>query len=68
MTAYLYFQYTKSRISFFIQSTLQFLLEQNGKSELLATDLIRDTSDKRAGSWIFQNAMATNNAKEFKEN
>ena len=54
--------------NFFLHpSTLQFLLEQNGKSELIAADLIRDTSDKRAGSWIFQNAMATNNAKELRK-
>ena len=54
--------------NFFLHpSTLQYLLEQNGKSELIATDLIRDTSDKRAGSWIFQNAMATNNAKELRK-
>ena len=54
--------------NFFLHpSTLQFLLKQNGKSELIATDLIRDTSDKRAGSWIFQNAMATNNAKKLRK-
>ena len=53
--------------NFFLHpSTLQYLL-QNGKSELIATDLIRDISDKRAGSWIFQNAMATNNAKELRK-
>ena len=38
--------------------TLQTLLEQNGHPELVSGDLIRNASDIRAGSWIFQHAMA----------
>jgi hypothetical protein len=37
--------------------TLRLLLDQNGRSALLPQDLIRTSSDARAGSWIFQNAM-----------
>jgi hypothetical protein len=43
--------------------TLRILLQQNGRGEMKATDLIRDASDSRAGCWIFQHAMATQNAK-----
>ena len=43
--------------------TLTVLLEQNGRTDLVARDLIRDASDARAGSWIFQYALSTRNAK-----
>jgi len=33
--------------------TLCILLQQNGRGELVATDLIREAADERAGSWIF---------------
>ena len=38
--------------------TLKTLLEQNGRPDLVSSDLIRNASDVRAGSWIFQRAMA----------
>ena len=54
--------------NFFLHpSTLQILLEQNGRSELAPCDLIRNASDAHAGSWIFQRAMAMSNAKELHE-
>jgi len=39
--------------------TLTLLLGQNGRTDVVATDLIRRSADARAGSWIFQHAMAT---------
>ena len=45
--------------------TLAVLLRQNGRAELLPTDLTRGAADARAGSWIFQHAMATQNAKSL---
>ena len=48
-------------------ATLRILLQQNGRAELVPIDLIRDASDARAGSWIFQHAMATPNAKSLPE-
>lgn len=44
--------------------TLSILLEQHGRTDQ-ALDLIRSASDARAGSWIFQYAMATPNAKSL---
>lgn len=52
--------------NFFIHPpTLQILLRQNGHPNLVPEDLIREASDARAGSWIFQHAMATTNAKSL---
>ena len=52
--------------NFFLHpATLTVLLEQNGRGSLNPVDLIRDAADKRAGSWIFQHAMATPNAKSL---
>ena len=45
--------------------TLRLLLQQNGRTNLASQDLVRAASDVRAGSWIFQYAMATPNAKEL---
>jgi ABC-type transport system involved in cytochrome c biogenesis ATPase subunit len=45
--------------------TLAALLLQNGRAELLPANLIREAADARAGSWIFQNTMATQNAKSL---
>lgn len=45
--------------------TLSLLLEQNGRAQLLPLDLIRRASDDRAGSWVFQHTMATENAKSL---
>jgi hypothetical protein len=42
--------------------TLDALLSQNGTTGLSAANLLLAASDKRAGSWIFQYAMATRNA------
>lgn len=41
--------------------TLKVLLDQNGKTDAAPSDLILSASDARAGSWIFQYAMATAN-------
>jgi predicted ATPase len=52
--------------NFFLHpETLSVLLKQNGRSELTPLNLILDAADKRAGIWIFQNTMATPNAKTF---
>ena len=54
--------------NFFLHpATLQVLLEQNGCSGLVAGNLIRSASDRRAGSWIFQRSMATPNARNLPE-
>ena len=47
--------------------TLAILLQHNGLSHLVPLNLIRDAADARAGSWIFQHAMATSNAKSLPE-
>lgn len=44
-------------------ATLDLLLAQNGIVGVLPIDSIRQASDGRAGSWIFQFAMATQQAK-----
>lgn len=44
-------------------ATLQVLLTQNGQDPDAAFELIRGAADRRAGSWIFQYAMATPNAR-----
>lgn len=46
-------------------ATVTLLLQQNGRSEVSAEQLLRDASDARAGCWIFQFAMATRNAKSL---
>lgn len=43
--------------------TLDVLLTQNGRTDVSALMLIRNAADARAGSWIFQYAMATTIAK-----
>jgi predicted ATPase len=43
--------------------TIQRLLEQNGNEQLDALEIIREASDKRAGSWIFLKTMAILNEK-----
>jgi hypothetical protein len=54
--------------NFFLHpATLCILLQQNGHAELVSGDLIREASDERAGSWIFQHTMATPNAKSLPE-
>jgi hypothetical protein len=45
--------------------TLRFLLGQHGRDDLVPLELIRSASDARAGSWIYQQAMATPNAKSL---
>lgn len=47
---------------FLCPKTLKNLLRQNGREDLLVEDLVLSAADLRAGSWIFQKAMATNNA------
>jgi AAA domain, putative AbiEii toxin, Type IV TA system/Protein of unknown function (DUF4435) len=52
--------------NFFLHpSTLTVLLQQNGRTQSTPADLIREAADTRAGSWIFQNAMASPNAKSL---
>jgi len=54
--------------NFFLHpATLSTLLLQNGRAEFLPLDLIREASDTRTGSWIFQHAMATPNARSLPE-
>jgi predicted ATPase len=48
-------------------NTLGALLAQNNVSNRVPSDLIRDAADLRAGSWIFQHAMSTRNAKSLPE-
>lgn len=47
--------------------TLRVLLNQNGRNAVDPLEVIRTASDGRAGSWIFQHAMATPNAKSLPE-
>jgi hypothetical protein len=52
--------------NFFLHpATLSRLLQQNGRTQSTPVELIREAADTRAGSWIFQNAMATSNAKSL---
>lgn len=52
--------------NFFLHpATISLLLDQNGRAGLVPSDLIRIASDARAGSWIFQHTMATDNAKSL---
>lgn len=54
--------------NFFLHpQTLRSLLDQNGRSALEPLEIVRLASDDRAGSWIFQYAMATRNAKDLPE-
>jgi len=54
--------------NFFLHpATIEILLKQNGRSEMIPGNLIRDAADSRAGCWIFQHAMATPNAKGLPE-
>lgn len=50
---------------FLYPAALSILLQQNGRPQTMPTDLIRQAADTRAGSWIFQHAWATPNAKGF---
>jgi energy-coupling factor transporter ATP-binding protein EcfA2 len=47
--------------------TLDLLLAQNGRDQLKALEVVRRAADARAGSWVFQYAMATRNAANFPE-
>ncbi|WP_288900253.1 AAA family ATPase [uncultured Sneathiella sp.] len=47
--------------------TLNILMTQNGIKNLTPLEIIRNASDSRAGSWIFQNMMAGNLAKSLPE-
>ncbi len=54
--------------NFFLHpETLAALLRQNGREDIVPGDLIRNAADARAGSWIFQRAMSTPNAKSLPE-
>lgn len=52
--------------NFFLHpATLRLLLTQNGRGQVDPLEAIKAASDARAGSWIFQYAMATPNAKNL---
>jgi hypothetical protein len=51
---------------FLAPTTLATLIRQNGR-DAVAADVVRDAADARAGSWIFQFAMATRNARSLPE-
>jgi hypothetical protein len=54
--------------NFFLHpGTLDLLLAQNGRGQLKALELVQQAADARAGSWVFQYAMATRNAQQFPE-
>ena len=54
--------------NFFLHpATVQTLLNQNGRDDLNAADIVRIASDERAGSWLLQYAMATPNARDMPE-
>jgi predicted ATPase len=48
-------------------ATVGELLKQNGVTGTLPVDIIRNASDARAGSWIFQYALSSSNAKSLPE-
>lgn len=47
--------------------TLELLLAQHGREHLNPINIVQQASDERAGSWVFQYAMATRNAKDLPE-
>lgn len=54
--------------NFFLHpGTVDLLLAQNGRGQLKALDVVQQAADARAGSWVFQYAMATRNAENFPE-
>ncbi|MBK9522230.1 MAG: AAA family ATPase [Rhodocyclaceae bacterium] len=54
--------------NFFLHpETLAVLLKQNGLDDPAPIDLVREAADTRAGSWIFQHAMSTRNARSLPE-
>lgn len=46
-------------------ATLETLLAQNGRSDLVPVELIRTVADGRAGAWVLQHTMTTRNAKSL---
>jgi predicted ATPase len=50
---------------FLYPATMRVLLDQNGCGHIDPLRLLKDASDARAGSWIFQYAMATPNARNL---
>lgn len=52
--------------NFFLHpDTLQLLLAQNGRGHMEPLQIVQNAADSRAGSWVFQYAMATRNAKQL---
>jgi predicted ATPase len=47
--------------------TLGVLLQQNGRAHIGPAEIIQQAADARAGSWVFQHAMATRNAQQLPE-
>lgn len=54
--------------NFFLHpGTVDLLLAQNGRGQLKALDVVQQAADVRAGSWVFQYAMATRIAEGLPE-
>ena len=52
--------------NFFLHpGTMRALAQQNGCADVDIDSLIREAADERAGSWVFQHAMATDRAAKF---
>jgi hypothetical protein len=54
--------------NFFLHpGTVDLLLAQNGRGQRTAIDIVQQAADARAGSWVFQYAMATRNSETLPE-
>jgi len=54
--------------NFFLHpGTLDLLLAQNGRGDQKPLEIVQKAADARAGSWVFQYAMATRNAQQLPE-
>lgn len=54
--------------NFFLHpGTLDLLLAQNGRGDQKPLEIVQRAADARAGSWVFQYAMATRNAQQLPE-
>ena len=52
--------------NFFLHpESISILMAQNGVNDVDSSKVVLEESDKRAGSWIFQHAMATRNAESI---
>jgi hypothetical protein len=54
--------------NFFLHpGTLELLIKQNGCEQLRSLEVVQQAADARAGSWVFQYAMATRNSQHLPE-